>query len=78
MKMNKIEFIKRPEYGKIFDGNENEQYQISRIFSSNMKILENIKEENVLPQLGPCDQENCPESAVCTDTLHKLNWKKID
>ena len=41
----------------------------SQLFSSNMKILENIKEDNLnLPTLcGPCDQSNYSVSAVYTD-----------
>ena len=75
MKMNKeIENIIRPEYEKLYYGNVNEQRQISRIFNSNMKIIQNIKEENVSTLLGPCDQI-CSASAVCTDTLYKLKWK---
>ena len=76
MKMKKeVEISRKPEYEKLYSGNPNEQCEISRIFRSNMKILENIKEENVLTLLGPGDQKSCSESAVYTDTLYKLNWK---
>ena len=44
--MNKeLNSIKMPEYRKLYDGKPNEQLEISIIFNSNMKILENIKEE---------------------------------
>ena len=73
--MNKeLKSIKMPEYRKLFDGKPNEQLDISRIFNSNMKLLENIKEEDVSTLLGPGDQ-NFSASAVCTDTLYKLYWK---
>ena len=75
LNMNKeIKSMKIPEYEKLYNGKPNEQLEISRIFSSNMKLLENIKEEDESTLLGPGDQ-SFSASAVCTDTLYKLNWK---
>ena len=46
LNMNKeLNSIKMPEYRKLYDGKPNEQLEISIIFNSNMKILENNKEE---------------------------------
>ena len=70
LKMNQeYENIEIPDYEKLYTGSPNEQLEISRIFSSNMKILENIKEDNLnLSTLcGPCDQSNYFVSAVYTD-----------
>ena len=64
--MNKeYKCIEIPEYEKLYTGNPNEQLQISKIFHSNLKILENIKEENenLSNMLDPCDQSNFSASA---------------
>ena len=73
------ENIKIPKYEKIYKGNPKEQLEISRIFINNMKILENIKEENQnLSNIkDPCDQNNLSVSAVYTGTMYKLNWNKL-
>ena len=74
--MNKdFEASKIPKYEKLYNGNSNEQLEISRIFSANMKILESFKEEhyNAFTLWGPCDQNIFSASAVCTDTMYKLN-----
>ena len=80
LEIQKDNAVKRiPKYELIYNGNSNEQLEISRIFSANMKILENIKEEysnsNLSTLWGPSDQKSLSESAVCTDTLYKLSWK---
>ena len=79
--MNKeLKSIKMPGYRKLCDGNPNEQLEISQIFYSYLKILENIKEENenLSTTLDPRDQSCFSASAVYTDTMYKLNWNKID
>ena len=79
--MNKeLKSIKMPGYRKPCDGNPNEQLEISQIFYSNLKILENFKEEseNLSTTLDPRDQSCFSASAVYTDTMYKLNWNKID
>ena len=81
LKMNKdYKCIDIPKYEKLYTGNPNEQLQISKIFHSNLKILENIKEENenLSNLLDPCDQSSFSASAVYTDTMYKLIWNKID
>ena len=35
-----------PEYNRIFDGTVMEQVKISKIFSKNMKVIENIRRNN--------------------------------
>ena len=80
LKMNKeYEDVKVPEYEKLYKGNPKEQLEISRMFMSNMKILENIKEENqnLSNILDPCDQSYFSASAVYTGTMYKLNWNKL-
>ena len=69
MSMNK-EYgnMKIPDYDKLYTGNPNEQLEISRLYSSNMKILENIKED-ISTLWGPCDQSNDSVSAVYTDPV---------
>ena len=72
--------IKVLAYEMLFTGNPNEQLEISQIFYSNLKILENIKEEseNLSTTLDPRDQSCFSASAVYTDIMYKLNWNKID
>ena len=78
LNMNKeVKSMKIPEYKKLYDGKPNEQLEITKMFNSNMKILENIKEENVSTLLGPGDQIIFSESAVCTDTMYKLIGNKL-
>ena len=81
LKMNKdYKCIKVPAYEMLFTGNPDEQLEISQIFYSNLKILENIKEEseNLSTMLDPRDQSCFSASAVYTDTMYKLNWNRID
>ena len=81
LKMNKeYEFMKVPEYEKLYKGNPKEQLEISRMFMSNMKILENIKEENqnLSNILDPCDQSYFSASAVYTGTMYKLHFYKAN
>ena len=75
----KYESIEVPDYEKIYEGNPKEQLEISRIFIRNMKILENMKEENQnLSNIkDPCDQNYLSASAVYTITMYKLNWNKL-
>ena len=79
LRMKKEQEVEIPKYELIYNGNPNEQLKISRIFNANMKILENIKEEN--PNLSnikdPCDQNYLSASAVYTITMYKLNWNKL-
>ena len=79
MRMNKEYSIEVPDYEKIYEGNPKEQLEISRIFIRNMKILENMKEENQnLSNIkDPCDQNYLSASAVYTITMYKLNWNKL-
>ena len=67
-KINKdFEASKIPKYEKLYNGNPNEQLEISRIFFANMKILESFEEDhyNAFTLLGPCDQNIFSASAVC-------------
>ena len=77
LEIKKENAVRIPKYELIYNGNSNEQLEISRIFSENMKIIENMNEEhcNSFTLWGPGDQKSISESAVCTDTLYKLNWK---
>ena len=69
LKMNKeYRNMKIPDYDKLFTGSPNEQLEISRLFTSNMKILENIKED-ISTLCGPCDQSIYSVSAVYTDPV---------
>ena len=71
--------IQIPEYEKNYTGNPNEQLVLSQIFYSNLKILENMKEENeqFSTLVEPSDQSNYSASAVYIDTMYKLNWNKL-
>ena len=78
--MNKeYKCIEIPEYEKIYTGNPNEQLLLSQIFYSNLKILENMKEENekFSTLVEPSDQSNYSASAVYIDTMYKLNWNNL-
>ena len=66
--------MKTPEYEKIQIGNTNEQLEISRLYSHNMKTL-NIKQKNSSTLLGICDQDNRFKSAVYIDNSFQ-GWPK--
>ena len=73
--MNKeYDYIEIPDYEKLYTGSPNEQLGISRLFSSNMKILE--KTILIYP---PCVVHVTRVIILCLqfiqNNLCKLKWK---